>query len=121
MTRLVCQRTKKRHNVWTTSNVVIISQNSQVLQRNGTAVDAAVATLFCNGLFSCHSMGIGGGFVMTVYNKASGIVDTLDARETAPAAAKVDMFHGNPEASTKGKQAQSWPGSISYNLHAVYC
>ena len=41
---------------------------------------------------------------MTVYNKASGIVDTLDARETAPAAAKVDMFHGNPEASTKGKQ-----------------
>ena len=48
-------------------------------------------------------MGIGGGFVMTVYNKASGMVDTLDARETAPAAAKVDMFHGNPEKSTLGQ------------------
>jgi hypothetical protein len=25
-----------------------------------------------------------------------------DARETAPAASKVDMFHGNPDSSTKG-------------------
>ena len=74
----------------------------EVLRRNGTAVDAAIATLFCNGLFSCHSMGVGGGFVMTVYNKEKGTVDTLDARETAPAAATVNMFHGNPSASTKG-------------------
>jgi hypothetical protein len=34
---------------------------------NGTAVDAALATLFCNGVVHSHSMGIGGGFLMTVY------------------------------------------------------
>ena len=82
--------------------IVEFEQPRDVLWRNGTAVDAAIATLFCNGLFSCHSMGLGGGFVMTVYRKNLGIVDTLDARETAPAAATVDMFHGNPETSTLG-------------------
>ena len=90
-----------------------------VLRRNGTAVDAAIATLFCNGLFSCHSMGLGGGFVMTVYKKDGGIVDTLDARETAPAAATVDMFHGNPEASTLGQNPRvaQFRSEASYRGH----
>ena len=34
---------------------------------NGTAVDAALATLFCNGVVHSQSMGIGGGFIMTIY------------------------------------------------------
>ena len=52
---------------------------------NGTAVDAAIATLFCNGLISSHSMGVGGGFLMTIYDKSSKKVTTIDAREAAPA------------------------------------
>jgi len=38
-----------------------------VLQEGGTAVDAALAALFCNGVYNCQSMGLGGGFLMTVY------------------------------------------------------
>ena len=34
---------------------------------NVTAVDAALATLFCNGVVHSQSMGIGGGFIMTIY------------------------------------------------------
>jgi gamma-glutamyltranspeptidase len=40
-----------------------------VLLRNGTAVDAAIAATFCNGVHVSHSMGIGGGHIMTVYIK----------------------------------------------------
>ena len=74
-----------------------------VLLRNGTAVDAAVAALFCNGVHVCHSMGIGGGLIMTIYQKSTGKVDTLIARERAPGAAHKDMFHGDSDLSVRGK------------------
>ena len=76
---------------------------SEVMKRNGTAVDAAIATLFCNGVYSSQSMGIGGGFVMTIYSKDSGKIETLNARETAPGAATENMYNGNAKASEKGK------------------
>lgn len=73
-----------------------------MLLRNGTAVDAAIATLFCDGLINSHSMGIGGGFLMTVFIKEQNKVVTLNARETAPAAARPDMYGGNSSASSRG-------------------
>ncbi len=69
-------------------------------------MDAAIATLFCNGLVSAHSMGIGGGFLMTVYTAEGRKAAALDARETAPGAATPDMYHGDREASAKGDKKQ---------------
>ena len=69
--------------------------------RGGTAVDAAIAALFCNGVVNSQSMGIGGGFLMTVV-LANGTKLALVARETAPAAATEDMYAGNKTASTTG-------------------
>ena len=37
-----------------------------------------------NDSLASHSMGIGGGFLMTVYQKDKGLVTTIDAREAAP-------------------------------------
>lgn len=79
---------------------------------NGTAVDAAIATLFCNGLISSQSMGIGGGFIMTVYDRKSGQVTAIDAREMAPAKANKDMFHGQAELSASGPLSVAVPGEI---------
>ena len=76
---------------------------SDVLYRNGTAVDAAIATMLCNGAVIGHSMGLGGGFVMTIYSKSQGKVFNLMARETAPAAATMDMFVNNSKASSYGE------------------
>ena len=62
-----------------------------VLAKRGTAVDAAVAVLFCNGAVTSQSMGIGGGFIMPV-PLSNGTAVSLVAREMAPAAATRDMF-----------------------------
>lgn len=66
-----------------------------ILKRNGSAVDAAIAALFCEGVASPQSMGLGGGFLMTIYIKETGEIETLNARETAPAAATKDMYAKN--------------------------
>ena len=40
------------------------------MKKNGTAVDVAIAVLVCNGAVHSHSLGLGGGFFMTIYIKA---------------------------------------------------
>ena len=78
-----------------------------VIRRGGFAADAAIAGLLCNGLVNSHSMGIGGGFVMTVYKKDEGKADTVVAREMAPSYATEDMFEEDPFGSQEG-QLEDW-------------
>lgn len=66
---------------------------------DGSAADAAIATLFCEGAATMQSMGLGGGFLLTIYTKETGIAESLDARETAPAAAHKDMFENIPSVT----------------------
>lgn len=72
-----------------------------MLTDGGTAIDAAIATLLCEGVILTHSMGIGGGFVATIYTKSQGKIETLIARESAPAAAHKDMFVGQTGVTGK--------------------
>ena len=85
-----------------------LSSRSDVFKRNGTVVDAAIATLFCNGVVNSHSMGIGGGFLMTLYLREQNKVVTLNARETAPAASGPNMYAGNAELSKRGKELRGY-------------
>ena len=55
-------------------------------------MDAAVAGMFCNGVFTSQSMGLGGGFLMTIYQASRGKTFTLNAREAAPGLSERDMF-----------------------------
>ena len=48
-------------------------------------------------------MGIGGGFLMTIYSKDRGKIETLNARETAPGAATENMFNGNAKCAETGR------------------
>ena len=80
---------------------VFLVLRRDVLRRNGTAVDAAVATLFCNGAVHSFSLGLGGGFIMTIHS--GGEFHSLMAREVAPAAASATMFvNASKGASSKG-------------------
>lgn len=90
---------------------------------NGTAADAAIATLFCEGVTCPQSMGIGGGFLLTIYDRGNDRVETLNARETAPAAATEDMMV-KPGNSTKDERGLliAVPGELKgyWVLHQKY-
>ena len=58
-------------------------------------------------------MGLGGGFMMTLYDAKSGKAYSLDAREEAPSAATVDMFKGDPESAKHGPLSVAVPGEIA--------
>ncbi|KAL0883007.1 hypothetical protein ABMA27_016494 [Loxostege sticticalis] len=84
----------------------------QILAKNGSAVDAAIAAMFCNGLLNQQSMGLGGGFFMTVYIKEEEKAYFVNARETAPGAATQDMYNTNPDNASKGPLAVGVPGEL---------
>lgn len=87
---------------------------------NGTAIDAAIATLFCEGVTICQSMGLGGGFLATIYQKSSGKIETLVAREVAPLASSENMFENM--TSVEGILSVAVPGELKgyAELHKKY-
>lgn len=92
----------------------------QMLDTGGSAADAAIATMLCEGVVLPHSLGVGGGFVATIYDKERGRVETLIARETAPAAATQDMFLNQTHIT--GAIAAATPSEIYgyWRLHEKY-
>uniref|UniRef100_U5EWG4 Putative gamma-glutamyltransferase n=1 Tax=Corethrella appendiculata TaxID=1370023 RepID=U5EWG4_9DIPT len=95
----------------------------QILLQNGSAADAAIATLFCDGITCPQSMGLGGGFLLTIYKRSTRKTETLIAREVAPLAATEDMFYGKPpNLSLEGGLSIAVPGELKgyWELHQKY-
>lgn len=106
----------------TTDAAQCANVSRRIYGQNGSTVDAAIATLLCMGVVIPHSMGIGGGFIATIYNESARKVEVLIARETAPANATKDMFGENKTASIWGGLAVAVPGELcGYKaLHEKY-
>ncbi|KAL3273405.1 hypothetical protein HHI36_014851 [Cryptolaemus montrouzieri] len=83
-----------------------------IINKGGKAVDAAIASLFCEGVAMAQSCGLGGGFLMTLFDKKSGKVYILNSRETAPKAATVDMFNGSSDLSSRGILSVAVPAEL---------
>ncbi|CAF1188408.1 unnamed protein product, partial [Rotaria sordida] len=77
-----------------------------ILEKNGTTMDATLAAAICNGVMNAHSMGIGGGCVITIYSKKR------NKREKAPLAANSTMFVGRTNMSATGGLAIGVPGEL---------
>ncbi|KAI4456654.1 gamma glutamyl transpeptidase [Holotrichia oblita] len=84
----------------------------EIFEKNGSVVDAAIATLFCNGIVNMQSMGLGGGFFMTIYIREEKRAYTLNAREFAPLNTTADLYKSDPKKSKKGPLAVGVPGEL---------
>lgn len=93
-----------------------------ILQKNGNAVDAAVAVGFALAVTSSSNGNIGGGGFM-VARFAEGKTFTLDYREMAPEAARRDMYLDENGDIIEGKSLDTYfasgvPGSVDGLLKA---
>lgn len=70
-----------------------------------------MATTLCVGVIGMYHSGIGGGGFMLVRD-AHGRYETIDYRETAPAAASEDMYEHDQDASVYGGLAVAVPGEL---------
>jgi len=85
--------------------------NEILRDKNGSAVDAAIAVTFCLGVVAPQSSGLGGGLFMTVYS--GGQMHTLNARETAPEDVNPDYYADNPTEASYGGMAVGVPGELA--------
>ncbi|XGW06034.1 hypothetical protein V3C99_016402 [Haemonchus contortus] len=83
-----------------------------VMIDGGNAVDSMIATLLCVGVVNPQSSGLGGGFLMTLYNASTGRCQTINARETAPLAATEDMFKNDTSQAVYGYRAIATPSEL---------
>ncbi|EFQ30116.1 gamma-glutamyltranspeptidase [Colletotrichum graminicola] len=82
-----------------------------LIAQGGNAVDALVGTTFCVGTVGMYHSGIGGGGFVVIRD-ADGNYESVDFRESAPAAAFQDMYKGNVEGSVRGGLAVGVPSEV---------
>ncbi|CAI5694911.1 unnamed protein product [Oreochromis niloticus] len=84
-----------------------------ILQKGGSAVDAAIAALLCTSIINPQSAGIGGGVIFTVMD-SSGKVKIINSRETVPTTTSPDLPQTCPK-DYSWKEDSRWigvPGEI---------
>ena len=85
-----------------------------ILRQGGSAADAAMAMMLALTVVEPQSSGIGGGGFLVHHDAATGKVETIDGRETAPAAATPQRFLG-PDG-TPMPFIQAFPGGRSVGV-----
>lgn len=86
----------------------------EILNAGGTATDAAIATMLALNVVEPQSSGMGGGTYFVRNDGATGKVNTIDGRETAPMAADDHWFF-----DAAGKPLTHWaavPGGRSVGV-----
>ncbi|XP_078508290.1 glutathione hydrolase 7 [Lissotriton helveticus] len=92
----------------------------EVLNKQGSSVDAAIASVLCSGILNPHTSGIGGGGVMIVHDIRTNESNVIDFRETAPSAIREESLKSSWE--TKPGLLVGVPGMLRgvYQAHLLY-
>lgn len=101
------------------ANPLAARAGMDVLERGGSAIDAAIATQAMLSLVEPQSSGMGGGAFLHYFDGETGALTVYDGRETAPAQASASMFldaEGAPisfrDAVVSGR-ATGVPGAVA--------
>ena len=100
------------------ANPMATQAGVDIIEKGGSAIDAAIAVQSVLSLVEPQSSGIGGGAFMLYFDAKTGDVQTYDGRETAPMGAKPDMFmqDGKPMefwTAVKSGHSTGVPGVIA--------
>ncbi|UXC90014.1 gamma-glutamyltransferase [Sphingobium sp. RSMS] len=85
-----------------------------ILRKGGSATDAAIAMMLTLNVVEPHNSGIGGGGFLMHHDGRTGVLESIDGRETAPAAARPDRFMGADGQPLSFREA--WPGGYSVGV-----
>jgi len=110
------------------ANPLAVEAGYKVLKNGGTAADALVAVQTVLGLVEPQSSGLGGGAFLVYYNAENGKLTTFDGRETAPLAAKPELFQDSNGKPLKfydavvGGRSVGTPGTVKLisSMHQQY-
>ncbi|EQB30980.1 gamma-glutamyltransferase [Sphingobium ummariense] len=86
----------------------------EMLRKGGSATDAAIAMMLALNVVEPHNSGIGGGGFILHHDGRTGVLESIDGRETAPAAARPDRFLGPDGKPMPFRQAV--PGGYSVGV-----
>ena len=86
----------------------------EILRQGGSATDAAIAMMLALNVVEPHNSGIGGGGFLMHHDGETGVLESIDGRETAPAAARPDRFLGADGQPLPFREA--WPGGYSVGV-----
>eukprot|EP00794_Sanderia_malayensis_P013925 gene13925-15376_t len=83
-----------------------------VLKKGGSAVDGAIASLFCLGTVQFQSTGIGGGGFLLYYEKATGKMHAFDFRETVPSPNNTEFYDSDRSHMSTNGMAVGVPSEV---------
>ncbi len=100
------------------------SAGHEILARGGNAFDAAVAVAAVLAVVEPYASGLGGGGLWLLHRAQDGHQVMVDARETAPAGVKPELYvdsSGKPirGATTQGGTAAAIPGAPAALVHVA--
>jgi gamma-glutamyltranspeptidase / glutathione hydrolase len=103
-------------------NELATKAGTDILNRGGNAVDAAIATAFALSVVDQASSGLGGGGFMVIYDAKARRAHALDFRETAPEGAHKELYMKDgkaaPALSVTGALAVAVPGEVGGLMQA---